>query len=113
MLVRSLYPDRTGTPVFGAGSFITGHESPLQERWGGWYVTGTHGAARHMGNAVLEGTHEPEGLDREAGANVTYVRYRLLRGTAAASVVARVLTNDRDYHGNTHAGDAADIELRA
>ncbi len=70
VLVRSIYPNRSGTPVFSAGSFVTSHESPLAERWGGWYVTGTHGAQRHMGNAILKGEN-PDNLDREAGANVT------------------------------------------
>ena len=50
LVVRSVFPDRTGMPVFRAGSFFTDHRSPLEQRWGGWYVTGTHGAARHMGN---------------------------------------------------------------
>jgi hypothetical protein len=30
--------------------FTTRHTSPLEERWGGWWVTGNHGGARHMGN---------------------------------------------------------------
>src|SRR5688572_3516710 len=50
LVVRSVYPDRSGMPIFRAGSFFTDHRSPLEQRWGGWYVTGTHGAARHMGN---------------------------------------------------------------
>ena len=50
LVVRSVYPDRGGMPVFRAGSFFTDHRSPLEQRWGGWYVTGTHGSARHMGN---------------------------------------------------------------
>ena len=28
----------------------TVHGSPLEQRWGGWWVTGDHGGARHMGN---------------------------------------------------------------
>ena len=71
LLVRSLYPDHTGMPVFRAGSFITDHRSPLEERWGGWYVTGTHGDQRHMGNAVIEDKDHPEQFDKEKGANVT------------------------------------------
>ena len=70
LFVRSVFPGRAGTPVFSAGSFVTSHESPLKERWGGWYVTGTHGDQRHMGNVVLKGEN-PDDLDREAGANVT------------------------------------------
>ena len=39
---------KDGQPVFSAGTYVTTDESPLKERWGGWYVTGTHGAQRHM-----------------------------------------------------------------
>jgi hypothetical protein len=30
--------------------FTNNHASPFSERWGGWYVTGTHGRLGHMGN---------------------------------------------------------------
>ncbi len=69
LLVRSVYPDRTGMPSSRAGSFSTDHRSPLEQRWGGWYVTGTHGASRHMGNQMAQ--DESGTLDAEAGANVT------------------------------------------
>lgn len=32
---------------------LTTDQSPMNERWGGWYVTGTHGAQRHLGNMVV------------------------------------------------------------
>ncbi len=79
LVVRSVYPDRTGMPVGTAGSFSTDHRSPLEQRWGGWYVTGTHGASRHMGNQMATG---PTGtLDAEAGANVTDLSRFLNPGT--------------------------------
>lgn len=61
LMVRSVFPDRTGMPIFSAGTgFITDHRSPLKERWGGWYVTGTTGDQVHMGNATMTGaTGEP------------------------------------------------------
>jgi hypothetical protein len=31
-------------------SVITDQRSPLKDRWGGWYVTGSSGSAQHMGN---------------------------------------------------------------
>jgi hypothetical protein len=72
VMVRSVVPDAQGEPITSRGTFLTGHDSPLEERWGGWYVTGTHGEVRHMGNGfvrpTLPGSTE---LDREAGANVT------------------------------------------
>jgi hypothetical protein len=76
VIVRSIFPNRAGTPVFSAGSFVTSHESPLKERWGGWYVTGTHGAERHMGNVTLAGEN-PDNLDREAAANLTDLSKRI------------------------------------
>lgn len=70
-LVRSVYSDPGGQPVYNAGSFVTDHTSPLKERWGGWYVTGTHGDQRHMGNVFVRNPAHPERLDTDAGANVT------------------------------------------
>ncbi|TWU21775.1 hypothetical protein [Bythopirellula polymerisocia] len=70
-LVRSVFSAPSGQPHYGAGTFTTDYRSPLQERWGGWYVTGTHGKARHMGNVVAPNRDEPEAIDVEAGANVT------------------------------------------
>jgi len=70
-MVRSVYPSESGMPHFGAGTFRTNHASPLSERWGGWYVTGTHGKQRHMGNAISPDRQDAEKLDVEAGANRT------------------------------------------
>jgi hypothetical protein len=70
-LVRSVFTAPDGQPHFGAGTFRTTHSSPLQQRWGGWYVTGTHGSARHMGNVLATDDEHPEQLDCERGANVT------------------------------------------
>ena len=70
-LVRSAFVNAGGMPHYGAGTFNTDQTSPFSERWGGWYVTGTHGSMRHMGNAIARDRHDPENIDREAGANVT------------------------------------------
>ncbi len=76
-LVRSVYAGRTGQPFFGSGTFTTDHRSPFPERWGGWYVTGTHGQQRHMGNVIATNRTHPEELDRDAGANVTDLSDRI------------------------------------
>lgn len=70
VLLRSIYTTRTGTQSLPSAAFITGQESPLKDRWGGWYVTGAHGAQTHMGNVVVENKEQPEQLDRAAGANI-------------------------------------------
>jgi len=70
-LGRSVFPDSDGLPQLQAGSYQTDHTSPLKERWGGWYVTGTHGSQRHMGNVWVIDKDKPDQLNSEAGANVT------------------------------------------
>lgn len=52
-LVRSVHPDRSGTPE-RSPSFLTDHRSPISERWGGWYVSGMHGSQTHRGNVTYE-----------------------------------------------------------
>ena len=69
-LVRSVYTDDEGFPQTQAGGFVTDHRSPFAERWGGWYVTGTHGKQRHMGNVLVEDKTHPDHLNVEAGANI-------------------------------------------
>ena len=53
ILVRSMFTAPDGRALPQLGSFLVDHRTPLAQRWGGWYVTGTHGAARHMGNATV------------------------------------------------------------
>lgn len=70
-LVRSVYADTNGMPIFHAGTFRTDDTSPLKERWGGWYVSGTHGKQRHMGNVCVVDEEHPEATDFDQGANTT------------------------------------------
>src|SRR5215471_12271892 len=77
LFVRSVYVERSGMPLFHAGGFVTDHRSPLSQRWGGWYVTGTHGSQRHMGNVFAEDRDHADELDREKGANVTGLKGRI------------------------------------
>ncbi len=72
-IMRSVYTHADGMPEFRAGTYLSTDQSPLSERWGGWYVTGQHGAMRHMGNVFAHG-EENVILDREKGANLTSLR---------------------------------------
>jgi hypothetical protein len=69
MTARSVYTDTRGFPILGAGTFRTDHTSPLSERWGGWYVTGSHAGSRHMGNQIFEET-EPGSVELVADYGV-------------------------------------------
>lgn len=51
-LVRSFQTDDTGMVDLLTGVDPVNHRTPLSDRWGGWYVTGTHGSQTHRGNLV-------------------------------------------------------------
>lgn len=51
VLLRSVHTSPGGTLIAGARSFITDQDSPLSQRWGGWYITGPL-AERTMANSV-------------------------------------------------------------
>lgn len=69
-LMRSVFPDRTGQPHYGSGTYSTTQSSPFEKRWGGWYVTGKHGDLRHMGNLITQKNDRLQDLDRDPGANL-------------------------------------------
>ena len=59
MLVRSVFPDENGNPLLALGTTLVDHETPLAERWGGYYVTG-RSSLPHLGNRTYtEGVVEP------------------------------------------------------
>lgn len=76
-LVRSLYVDYDGLPILSAGSHRIDHTSPLADRWGGWYVTGTSGKQEHMGNLIVRDKHASGRIENRAGVNVTDLRDRI------------------------------------
>jgi hypothetical protein len=52
-LVRSQFTAPNGTSLRQLGQYVIDHRSPFEQRWGGYFVTGTHGGMRHMGNAMV------------------------------------------------------------
>jgi len=75
-LVRSLYVESSGHPVLSAGSKNVNHTTPLEDRWGGWYVTGEHGKQKHLGNLIVGDDHRASEVDNTAGLNVTSLEDR-------------------------------------
>ena len=70
-VLRSVFVDSSGYPLLGSSTFETDHTSLLKNRWGGWYVTGTLGKQKHLGNLVNAVNRTPEEADNSAGLNVT------------------------------------------
>lgn len=68
--VTSVFPAASGTPD-PSGAIVTDHRTPFADRWGGWYVTGTHGDQRHRGNAVARNPAEPTVLEADGTQNLT------------------------------------------
>jgi len=68
-LVRSVFADGLGLPILGMGTYRTDHSSPLKQRWGGWYVTGSSGKQTHLGNLIVRGHSRPEDIDNSANVN--------------------------------------------
>ncbi len=71
ILVSSVYPAADGMPAFRGQAMITDDRSAFDQRWGGWYVTGTHGSMTHMGNAVGHDPARPQLLDTQGTQNLT------------------------------------------
>jgi len=69
--VGSVSTSASGRPAFRLGTAVTDHRTPFEERWGGWYVTGTHGAQQHLGNALARDPTSPAGSVPTASQNLT------------------------------------------
>ena len=54
LLVRSVHVDQDGQLALTWGTHLTVPSSPIPQRWGGWYVTGSHGDLPHMGNKITK-----------------------------------------------------------
>jgi hypothetical protein len=68
-VVRSVFSDAAGLPVLSAGTYRVDQTTPLAKRWGGWYVTGTHGDQKHLGNLIVRGRLEHDEVENSAGLN--------------------------------------------
>ena len=77
LVVASVIPNPDGSPAYTSAFIDTiDHRTPFERRWGGWYVTGTHGSQAHMGNAVASDPENPLDLDKTNSQNVTSLANR-------------------------------------
>lgn len=79
LLIRSVFADESGHPLLHLGTTDVSDQTPLAERWGGWYVTG-RSAMPHLGNRTFTedgdvNPHEAELDDLKAKLDVSrYLR---------------------------------------
>lgn len=62
-ILGSGYINTRGDLVSHEGWILTDQETPLKFRWGGWYVTGSHGSQKHLGNIVVRDAASLQDLD--------------------------------------------------
>jgi hypothetical protein len=79
VMIATVFPAPDGKPFFKTGEelfHLTDHRSPFEDRWGGYYVTGTSGGIKHRGNAVAPDPSKPYDLDFTNTSNVTSLEGR-------------------------------------
>ncbi|MEP7242330.1 MAG: hypothetical protein ABI885_01445 [Gammaproteobacteria bacterium] len=57
-LFMSTLVNRGGEALTNQPGTDTSDETPLEERWGGWYVSGNSGNLRHLGNILVDSAKE-------------------------------------------------------
>jgi hypothetical protein len=63
LALSSVYSDRNVPLKTYSGRGSVGDQTPIKDRWGGWYVTGRHGLQAHLGNLLLKNPNDLEQLD--------------------------------------------------
>jgi len=95
LVVASVIPLPDGSPAYTSAFIDTiDHRTPFSRRWGGWYVTGTHGPQTHMGNAVASDAEHTLELDRHGTQNVTSLadRFDVHKYLAPTSDIVALMT---------------------
>jgi hypothetical protein len=72
-IVGSGYTGTTGMLVSHEGWILITDRTPLKSRWGGWYVTGTHGDQVHLGNMVIRTLYDFDRLEELRKGNLETV----------------------------------------
>ena len=102
MFAASMYINPSGQPLY-APVYTTDHRSRFEQRWGGWFVTGRHGRATHMGNATVQDETELNALVQPANQNVTRLDERTdLTGypVATSDIVALMVLEHQMHMAN-------------
>jgi len=70
-LLSSVLANEKGEIVTHEVSIITDTSTPLNRRWGGFYVSGSHGSQEIMGNFVIDDLAKLRNLDLSVNGNKT------------------------------------------
>lgn len=73
MVLRSVYPASTGAPINPLGSHVLDHRTPIEDRFGGWYVTGSTGSMKHMGNTAFTQSGEAQPISGHYSSDIVAI----------------------------------------
>jgi hypothetical protein len=99
-LVRSFETDLRGGPLTGKARIS--HASPIEDRWGGWFLTGTTPKQPHRGNLLGKDDferHAAEPLHRGALAELSSLTDLKRYPTKSSDVAAALVF---DHYGDTY-----------
>jgi hypothetical protein len=69
-LFLSTLVDVNGEGLENKAGIDTTDQTPIEDRWAGWYVTGQHGKQQHLGNILAEAGEDVSSLDALRRGNV-------------------------------------------
>jgi hypothetical protein len=95
LVVATVFPNEQGVPAYTSTFIDTiDHRTPFDQRWGGWYVTGTHGSQTHLGNAVSSDPLRPLDLELADTQNLTTLegRFDLSKHLTTSSDIVALMT---------------------
>jgi hypothetical protein len=107
--MRSVMASGDGRVETRQKSFLTELKTPFAEKFGGWYVTGQHGTAKHLGNAFVRG----ETIDTSRNSNVDRLEFefdtRKYLSPYSDIVALMVLAHQIEMHNSL---TKADFQIR-
>jgi hypothetical protein len=101
-LVRSFETDDDGVVDLSSGTSQVDDRTPFEERWGGWYVTGTHGKQTHRGNLIGKAAFERQAKEPNFAGNCTnlsqYLEVQKYKSPDSDIVALMVLEHQTHMH---------------
>lgn len=100
-LVRSFQTDESGRVDLLTGVDPINHRTPLEKRWGGWFVTGTHGDQPHRGNLVGKAAFVRQESEPNHVGNLTSLErfFDPARFPAPGSDIVALMVMEHQTHG--------------
>ena len=97
--ILTTFPMSSDPNAYATG-FASDHRSRIEDRWGGWYVTGRHERFAHMGNIPVTDVDNPEatiGIRRPALASLEG-QFDLEGYLSASSDIAALMVLEHQTH---------------